>query len=75
MSVMLAIIPPLKHVGFPARLNAKAGYTLIEFWTYQIQTERGHENGRLDEKNIIEKVRNALEKNSDFSARLALVFG
>lgn len=54
---------------------AKAGYTLLEFWSYNIQDERGHAHERLSDNFIVDKVRNALEINSDLSPKLTLIFG
>jgi hypothetical protein len=40
---------------------SKAGYTLLEFWSYNIHNERRHEHERLDEFVIVDKVRKALD--------------
>jgi hypothetical protein len=45
------------------RAYADAGYKLIEFWAYHIQSERGHEAERMDEQIIVEEIRATLVGN------------
>ena len=49
-----------REFEFLYHLSPKAGYTLLEFWSYNIYDERGHEQDRLDETFIVDKIRNAL---------------
>jgi len=40
---------------------AEAGYVLLEFWSYHIQSERKYENARMDEEEIIRQIRSVLD--------------
>lgn len=42
------------------RAYADAGYKLIEFWAYHIQSERGYEEERMDEQIIVERIKEEL---------------